>query len=192
MKRRPGRLRIIGGAWRSRLIDVQGGAELRPTPDRVRQTLFDWLALRIEGATALDLFAGSGALGLEALSRGAAHVTFVEREAGAADAIRAAVARFGAQDRAEVIHGDALRFLQALAGARSFELVFLDPPYGSGLLEAALPLVPRVLAPEHRVYLEWPGQEAPALPAGWSLLKTKRAGRVSYGLATRSDQGADP
>jgi 16S rRNA (guanine966-N2)-methyltransferase len=183
MRRPPGRLRIIGGAWRSRLIAFEGSPDLRPTPDRVRQTLFDWLAPRIEGAKALDLFAGSGALGLEALSRGAAQVVFVERQARAVEAIRTALAQFGAESRAEVVPGDARRFLEATPRA-PFDVVFLDPPYGSGLLEAALLQLPRVLAADNRVYLEWAGHDAPALPPGWALLKAKRAGRVSYGLAT--------
>ncbi|HKY92637.1 MAG TPA: 16S rRNA (guanine(966)-N(2))-methyltransferase RsmD [Nevskiaceae bacterium] len=185
--RSPGRLRIIGGNWRSRVLDFDTDASVRPTPDRVRQTLFDWLAPRIEGAVCLDLFAGSGALGLEALSRGAARATFVESDARPASAIRAALAKLGATDRGEVVAGDALAFLRHAAGP--YEIVFLDPPYASGLLEAVLPLLVPQLARNHRIYLEWPGNQRPPLPDGSEWLREKRAGQVSFGLATLPPQG---
>jgi 16S rRNA (guanine966-N2)-methyltransferase len=180
--RSPGRLRIIGGAWRSRVLDFETDASVRPTPDRVRQTLFDWLAPRIEGAQCLDLFAGSGALGLEALSRGAARTTFVESDARAAGAVRAALHKLGAADRAEVMGLDAVSFLSRAAGP--WEIVFLDPPFGSGLLDAVLPLLAPKLVRDHRIYLEWPGEVRPVLPPGSAWLKEKRAGQVSFGLAT--------
>jgi 16S rRNA (guanine966-N2)-methyltransferase len=127
-------LRIIGGTWRGRRLRFPAGALIRPTPDRVRETLFNWLGARVPGARCLDLFAGSGALGLEALSRGAAHVTFVERDAGAVRELRARLAEWGARD-ALVERGDALAFLAQRA--HPFDIVFLDPPFASGLLAVA-------------------------------------------------------
>lgn len=181
-RRPPGRLRIIGGQWRSRLLDFADDGAVRPTPDRVRQTLFDWLAPVVDGSGALDLFAGSGALGLEALSRGAARVDFIERNSAQIAALRASVARFEAGESADVFQSDAIRWLETTT--QRYTLVFLDPPYDSPLLEAALPLLPRVLAPFNRVYLEWSRAQPPTLPASFRWLKTKTAGRVSYGLAS--------
>jgi 16S rRNA (guanine966-N2)-methyltransferase len=180
--RKLGQLRIIGGQWRSRLVEFEAGEGVRPTPDRVRQTLFDWLAPQIHGAAVLDLFAGSGALGLEALSRGAASVCFVETGAAQARAIRAALAKLkaeGAQLRSESA-------LSVLSGtAERYDIVLLDPPYGTPLLGQALALLPRVLKPANRVYLEWrTGAARPELAPGWTWLKEKQAGQVSYGLTT--------
>lgn len=185
MNRAKGQLRIIGGEWRSRRIDFDGDAGVRPTPDRVRQTLFDWLAPLIDGARVLDLFAGSGALGLEALSRGAARVDFVEAGGRQADAIDAALTRLDARGRASVVRSDALEFLRR-CGLR-YDVVFLDPPYDAGLLEPALALLPRVLSPVNRVYLEWRKGQPPVLPAGYAGLKEKAAGQVSYGLVTHPE-----
>jgi 16S rRNA (guanine966-N2)-methyltransferase len=182
MKRAQGQLRIIGGQWRSRRIDFDGGGDLRATPDRVRQTLFDWVAPVVEGARCLDLFAGSGALGLEALSRGAAHVTFCETGRRQLDQIRAALATFKAQARAEVMPADGVTYLELTP--RRFDLVFVDPPFTSGLLEPALERLRNVLAPGHRVFLEWQNAQPPKLPTGYELLKEKQAGQVSYALAT--------
>ncbi len=185
MKRPSGQLRIIGGQWRSRRVDFDAGDGIRPTPDRVRQTLFDWLAPLIEGARVLDLFAGSGALGLEALSRGAAHVDFVEQGRSQAEAIEAALGRLDAKARASVYRGDALDHLRR-SGSR-YDIVLLDPPYDAGLLEPALALLPRVLAPVNRIYLEWRKGQSLTLPAGYAGLKEKAAGQVSYGLITHPD-----
>ncbi|MGQ0621501.1 MAG: 16S rRNA (guanine(966)-N(2))-methyltransferase RsmD [Panacagrimonas sp.] len=183
MRRGPQTLRIIGGTWRSRRVEFVDGDAVRPTPDRVRQTLFDWLAPRIEGASVLDLFAGSGALGLEALSRGAAQARFVELGAAQAESIRATLRKLGAQDRAVVDRTDALRWLGNSARGDVFDCVFLDPPYSSGLLEPVLAALPARLKPDNRIYLEWPEAARPALPAGYEWLKEKSAGRVSFGLA---------
>lgn len=182
MRRPLGRLRIIGGEFRSRLIDFDAEAGVRPTPDRVRQTVFDWLAPIIEGTTALDLFAGSGALGLEALSRGASHSSFVETGRHQAESIRQAIAKLGVDARSDVVQGDAIAFLKSTA--RRYNLVFIDPPYDSTLLAAALAALPRVLKDGNRLYLEWPKGQPPVLPAGYALLKEKMAGQVSYGLFT--------
>jgi 16S rRNA (guanine966-N2)-methyltransferase len=177
-----GRLRIIGGRWRSRLIAFDPGRGVRPTPDRVRQTLFDWLAPRIEGAHCLDLFAGSGALGLEALSRGAATCTFVDAGGTQIAAINAALLALGAAGQAEVLAGDARAWLAR--DRRRYEIVFVDPPYGSGLLEPVLQALPRHLAGGNRVFLEWPEAARPRLPPGAEILREKAAGQVSYALAT--------
>ena len=175
-------LRIIGGAWRGRKLRFPPSDAIRPTPDRVRETLFNWLASRVRGARALDLFAGSGALGLEALSRGASHVTFVEHDAAAARELRARLEEWQAND-ALVVSADALHYL---AGEpRRFELVFLDPPFTSALLgEAARLLDERGwLAEGALIYVESPVRAAPPpLPARWRMLKAKRAGEVGYHL----------
>ncbi|WP_420468572.1 16S rRNA (guanine(966)-N(2))-methyltransferase RsmD [Panacagrimonas sp.] len=185
MKRRPGQLRIIGGQWRSRLIAFEADQGVRPTPDRVRQTLFDWLSPRIEGAVCLDLFAGSGALGLEALSRGATHTHFVEQGRAQSLGIREALHRLDAETRAEVSQSEALRWLDnAAKQAQRYELVFIDPPYAADLLEPVLQRLPPLLKSNNRLYLEWPAGHAPTLPAGYAWLKEKQAGQVSFGLAT--------
>jgi 16S rRNA (guanine966-N2)-methyltransferase len=183
--RRAGRarlLRIIGGTWRGRKLRFPAGADIRPTPDRVRETLFNWLAAAVQGAHCLDLFAGSGALGLEALSRGAAHVTFVERDAAAAQALRLLLREWRACD-ARVERADALRYL---AGeARPFDLVFLDPPFGADLLGRAAALLEERhwLRAGARIYLECAARDGlPSLPAAWRLLKAKQAGEVGYHL----------
>jgi 16S rRNA (guanine966-N2)-methyltransferase len=183
VKRAPGRLRIIGGEFRSRVVEFEAAPGVRATPDRVRQTLFDWLAPVIEGARCLDLFAGSGALGLEALSRGAGHVTFVDTGAPQVAAIRAALAVLKAADRATVVQGDALGFL-ARAPAGAFEVAFLDPPFDAGLLEPALAALPPALAAGARVYAEWPLAAALPWPPGYAPIREKKAGQVSYALAT--------
>ena len=175
-------LRIIGGTWRGRKLRFPDRPDLRPTPDRVRETLFNWLGTRTAGARCLDLFAGSGALGLEALSRGAAHVTFVEHDPVAARELRARLAQWQASG-AEVECADALQFLHGTP--EPFDLVFLDPPFGSQLLAgAARGLSERGwLRPEARIYVESPARGgAPQLPGAFSPLKAKRAGEVGYHL----------
>jgi 16S rRNA (guanine966-N2)-methyltransferase len=183
MKRAPGQLRIIGGEFRSRVVAFDPGTAVRPTPDRVRQTLFDWLTPVIQGARCVDLFAGSGALGLEALSRGAGHVTFVDSGPRQAVAIRAALDRLQASARATVVQSDALAFL-ARAPARSFEIAFLDPPFDAGLLAPALAALPGALSAEPRIYAEWHRAGALPWPPGYAPVREKKAGQVSYALAT--------
>lgn len=173
--------RIIAGTWRRRRCRFPAGGGIRPTPDRVRETLFNWLEPRIAGARCLDLFAGSGALGLEALSRGAGHAVFVERDREAAAAIKDNLATLGGD--AEVVAGDAAVYL---AGAPElYDVVFLDPPFASGALTAACErLAAGWLAADARVYLEYPRTAGePGLPAGWTLLKSSRAGQVGFALA---------
>src|SRR5262245_39524151 len=131
-------LRIIGGEWRGRRIRFPGKGGIRPTPDRVRETLFNWLMAKVPGSRCLDLFAGSGALGLEALSRGAAQVTFVERDRENAASLAATAAEL-APGRAVVIEGDALAWLAGTAEA--YDVVFLDPPFAAGLLDDSMRLL---------------------------------------------------
>lgn len=180
-------LRIIGGVWRGRKLRFPASAAIRPTPDRVRETLFNWLAAATHGARCLDLFAGSGALGLEALSRGAAHVTFIEQDATAAQELRTRLNEWQAGD-AHVLRADALRHL-ASEPPQPFDIVFLDPPYASGLLGSAAALLERGawLAPQALIYLEAAADEGlPALPESWQALKSKRAGEVGYHLFRHS------
>ncbi len=178
----PGRLRIIGGKWRGRRLEFPSRPGLRPTPDRVRETLFNWLAAESPGARCLDLFAGSGCLGLEALSRDAAEAWLVERDPLLARALTLHVERLGANAR--VIRDDARRFLKrAAAAGEHFEIVFLDPPYREPL-EPWLPLLHPVLAPGARVYSERPLPDGlPSLPGG-EWVKRSHAGGVEFGLWT--------
>lgn len=176
-----GRVRIIGGRWRGRWIPVPTVPGLRPTPDRVRETLFNWLQPLLDGARCLDLFAGTGALAFEALSRGAAEVVAVERDANAVAAMRDMATRLQA-DRLELQHGDARAFLAGTP--RPFDVVFVDPPFNADLLPAIQArLAGGWLASPAWVYLECaPGQEAAGLPAGWEELRKRRAGDVVYRL----------
>jgi 16S rRNA (guanine966-N2)-methyltransferase len=178
-------LRIIGGRHRGRKLQFPDGIDIRPTPDRVRETLFNWLQQRIVNARVLDLFAGSGALGLEALSRGAAHVTFVEKDRRAALAIEA-VAREWQESAASVVCADSTSWLaRPRSSELPFDIVFLDPPYESDLLAVtttALATNGR-MAPGARVYLERRSRDQmPALPLGWEELRAGRAGEVGYHL----------
>jgi 16S rRNA (guanine966-N2)-methyltransferase len=180
-------LRIIGGTWRGRRLRFPPTPEIRPTPDRVRETLFNWLAARVPGARCLDLFAGSGAIGLEALSRGAAHVTFVERDPVAAREITARLAEWGART-ARVAQSDALRFLAAKP-AEPFDIAFLDPPFASPLLAQAATRLEQGgwLAEDALVYVECPAASAaPGMPPRWRPLKAKQAGEVGYHLYSRA------
>src|SRR5690606_23926571 len=137
MKQAPGRVRIIGGRWRGTRLPVADAPGLRPTSDRARETLFNWLQPELPGARVLDLFAGSGALGLEALSRGATEAMLVERDAGLAKGLQETVQKLEAGDVARVVRADALQFLAAPLHGR-FNLVFLDPPFEASLWDAAL------------------------------------------------------
>jgi 16S rRNA (guanine966-N2)-methyltransferase len=185
-------VRIIGGQWRSRRIRFPSVAALRPTPDRVRETLFNWLAGVVGGAACLDLFAGSGALGLEALSRGAREVVFVEREPRAAAALRATLAALGARG-ATVTEADAFRYL---GGApRPFDVVFLDPPFAEGRLGDLCTLLEDGgwLARRAYVYLEGAARDGlPPLPPRWEAVRQTRAGEVLGVLARRAVAAGEP
>jgi len=178
-----GRFRIIGGEWRGRRLPVPAGADVRPTPDRVRETVFNWLAPVIEGARCLDLYAGSGALGLEALSRGAALAVFVDRAPAVLRQISASLEELKCT-RGETVCRDAMKYLDG--SATPFDVVFLDPPYRQGLVAPAMArLVERGwLAPAASVYLEHEADmDPPPLPAGWHFFRSATAGRVRYHLA---------
>ena len=176
MPARSNSVRIIGGEWRRRLIRFPGSADLRPTPDRMRETLFNWLGQDLTGKTCLDLFAGSGALGFEAASRGAKQVVMVERDAQIFRALQATHTMLGA-GQVELARADALAFLQS--DARRYDVVFLDPPYHLNLLPRVLSLLPGRLDSGSCVYLE--SDRQPELPEGYELLRQSRAGRV-HGL----------
>ncbi len=169
-------VRIIGGEWKRRTLRFPELEGLRPTPDRVRETLFNWLGQDCTGMTCLDLFAGSGALGFEAASRNAAKVVAVETAKPALEALRANQAMLGAKN-IEIVWSDALRYLDSTH--ESFDVVFLDPPFASDFLAVALQKLSRILKPGARVYAEcarWPEL------TGWELVKDGRAGQVCYGL----------
>jgi len=175
-------LRIVGGEWRGRRVKLAAGAPIRPTPDRVRETLFNWLQPVIRGARCLDLFAGSGALGLEALSRGAREVVFVDRDARAIRQIAATLEALAAP--LMPLHvADALAFLRGAASP--FDVVFLDPPFASGLLANASARLEEMgwLAANALIYIESAHRDGPpVLPATWRLARAKRAGEVGYYL----------
>jgi len=178
-----GKLRIIGGSLRGSRLSVPEIPGLRPTPDRVRETLFNWLMPVIAGAHCLDLYAGTGALGIEALSRGAASATFVESDARLVEQLRANLSRLKLE--APVFQGDALRFLTQ--GDGQYNLVFVDPPF----TERAWSDVARALESNRRlsgnalVYVESPAGQSLDLPQAWQLHRQARAGAVCYALYRR-------
>jgi 16S rRNA (guanine966-N2)-methyltransferase len=183
---RPNTVRIIGGLWRSRIIEFPDAEDLRPTPDRVRETLFNWLGRDLTGMACLDLFAGSGALGFEALSRGAAAVVMIEKNPAALRALRDNARKLDATGLT-VVRGDALEFVRS---ARSrFDVVFVDPPYRLGMQVAALAPLRGLLAAGGRVYVE--GDAAFEPPRGWAVFRRARAGNVHFHLLVREadDQG---
>lgn len=175
-------LRIIAGQWRSRKIYFPDLPQLRPTPDRVRETLFNWLMPVITGARCLDLFAGSGALGLEAISRGAAEVVFVDSDRQVQTYLNETL-RLLQAEHARVVQADALHYLAG--SAQAFDVVFLDPPYQSELL---LPCCQALeaqgwLTPQAYIYIETASHTPLAgLPDNWQQLREKTAGQVSYRL----------
>lgn len=185
MAKGPGnRVRIIGGEFGGRRLGFPDQRGLRPTADRVRETLFNWLNPYLPGARVLDLFAGSGALGLEALSRGAAQVLLVEQGRAVAQKLRENVALLGAEDRAEVRQQDARRLLAAVS-ERPFDIVFLDPPYADGLLAKVMPLLKDNgwLAADAWIYLEQDSShDWPALPAGWEIHREGQGGQAAFRL----------
>lgn len=205
----PGRVRIIAGDWRGRHLEFAGEPPVRPTPDRVRETLFNWLQPAIDGAVCLDLFAGSGALGFEALSRGAAHATLVDADARVCAQIRREAKRFGARG-IEVVHDSAERFVANFAAnaggargveaahdsaehsavnagaARAYDIVFLDPPFASDLLNETCRLLDGcggLIHPRTLIYAEAAtGSFAP--PQHWRRVRHSRAHDVEYFLLT--------
>ncbi|RZA10350.1 MAG: 16S rRNA (guanine(966)-N(2))-methyltransferase RsmD [Lysobacteraceae bacterium] len=183
-----GSVRIIGGRWRGTRLPVPDRPGLRPTADRVRETLFNWLQPVLPGARVLDLFAGSGALGLEAVSRGAAHAQLVEADAGLAQALHAAAVRLEGGGAVAVHRGDALEWMRGHAGG-PFDIGFLDPPFAGGLWDAAVALLPGVMAREAWLYVESPVDQAPSLPAEWAIHRENRTRDVRYALYRRGTLG---
>lgn len=172
------RIRIIGGEWRSRLITFPESEELRPTPDRVRETVFNWLGQVLHGRTCLDLFAGSGALGFEALSRGAERVVMVEKERQAVAALKRNAELLHAIG-AEIINRDALQFLAH--DRERFDVIFVDPPYPARLLDSLFLLLLDRLKPQGTLYFE--DDRMASVPPGWKIIRQSRAGAVRFQLA---------
>jgi len=184
----PNSVRIIGGSWRGRRVHFPDSPGLRPTPDRVRETLFNWLQHSIAGARCLDLFAGSGALGLEALSRGAREAVFVEQAFAPAQMLADQLKRFygGAMagSNGRIVQMSAGRF--RTAPGESFDIIFRDPPFGLDALPEYVRLIDAGgwLAGGGWIYLEGPRSAGPpAIPSRWELVKSKSAGEVGYHLA---------
>ena len=181
-----GRVRIISGRWRGHRLTVEDEPDVRPTPDRVRETLFNWLVPDLPGARCLDLFAGSGALGFEAVSRGAARAVLVDRSRAVCDRLREECERLEAAGSVAVVEADALGWLSRRHTDAPFDIVFVDPP---NRLEVHREVAVRLeehgwLAPDARVWFEIVRRrEPPELPAGWTVLKSGRAGEVRYYLA---------
>lgn len=181
-----GQVRIIGGQWRGRKLTVPNNSAVRPTPDRVRETLFNWLAALVPGACCLDLFAGSGALGFEALSRGASQVVLVDQSTAVVKHLISQLALFKATN-AVVLQAKIPQ--QWPAFTKIFDLVFLDPPYREDLLlPACFALEEKgLLADPAYIYLESGAEiKDDELPAGWAIIKHKKAGQVGYYLAKRT------
>ncbi len=182
-----GRLRIVAGNWRSRLLDIADVEGLRPTSERIRETLFNWLASGIHGKRCLDLFAGTGALGLEALSRGAGEVVFVEKAPRAARTLARNIETLDAKG-ATVLQQDAEDFLDT-RGTAPFDIIFLDPPFAEGVLGELCRLIEErgLLVGDGLVYLEQDrAREMAVLPDNWRVLKNKTAGNVRYMLVQRA------
>ena len=182
-----GQLRIIGGQWRSRQFSFPMAPGLRPTPNRVRETLFNWLAPYVEGAKVLDLFAGSGALCLEALSRGAGSALALDMSNKAVSSLREHLTTLRCEN-CQVLQTDALQHLE-LQAPSTFDLVFLDPPFSQNLLLPACNLLEQHgwLADDAWVYTE--SENPPSslgLPANWRLHREQKAGQVHYGLWQRT------
>ena len=189
-KSQPGRLRIVAGKWRSRLLDIADVPGLRPTSERIRETLFNWLAPRIAGARCLDLFAGTGALGLEALSRGAAETVFVEKSPIAAQTLRNNIEALDASV-ATVHMSDARDFLRG-SNVGNFDIVFLDPPFATDMLDELCRLLDEVSIFAHgaQIYVEEDRNRPEVeLPSRWRVLKSKNAGNVRYSLVETESKG---
>ncbi len=183
-KSRQGQLRIVAGNWRSRLLQIADVPGLRPTAERIRETLFNWLSPRIHGARCLDLCAGTGALGIEAMSRGASSVVFVEKSSVATTTLKANIASLSATG-AEVLNIDAQKYL-AGPNVEAFDIVFIDPPFAGDLQHELCRLLAEQqwLADDARVYVEMDrDQPELRLPESWQELKNKTAGNVRYVLA---------
>ena len=185
-----GQIRIIGGQWRGRKLPVTDSPGLRPTTDRVRETLFNWLAPHMVDARCLDCFAGSGALGLESLSRYAAHATLLEMERAVAQQLQKNLATLKAAN-GQVVNTNTLNYLNQTGTPH--DIVFVDPPFRKGLLDETLNLLEKNgwLADDALIYVESEVENGmPSVPASWYLHREKVAGQVAYRLYLRESQGA--
>ncbi|HNB68742.1 MAG TPA: 16S rRNA (guanine(966)-N(2))-methyltransferase RsmD [Accumulibacter sp.] len=176
-------LRIIGGDWRRRVLRFPDLPGVRPTPSRVRETLFNWLGQDLSGTCCLDLFAGSGALGFEAASRGAAKVVLVDASPKVVAALTANARMLGAEARVEVLRSDAVRF--ALHSRQRFDIIFLDPPFHGGWLVQLAPLAECLLAPDGVLYVE--AERAVEACGAWRTVRSDRAGQVYFHLMRRGE-----
>jgi len=174
-------VRIIGGEWRRRVLRFPDAAGLRPTPGRARETLFNWLGQDMSGLSCLDLFAGSGALGFEAASRGAAKVVLVENAPGALAALEENHKMLGASERLEIVRSDAVKF--ASLTALRFDVLFLDPPFNRGWIDRLAPLLPRILAGDAVIYAE--AERMLESCGEWRIARHGKAGQVHYHLMQR-------
>lgn len=179
-----GKVRIIGGEWRSRLLTFPESSDLRPTADRIRETVFNWLGQDLSGFKCLDLFAGSGALGFEAASRGAERVVMVEGDARIYNALRENKERLSAA-QVELLKMDAMAFLES--NTQKFDVIFLDPPYRLKLLPKLLPLLPAHLDNDAAVYIETQGSWCP--DSAWHVIRSGKAGQVCYQLLELGSHG---
>ncbi len=181
----PGKVRIIGGKWRGRSLKVLEVTGLRPTPDRVRETLFNWLAPFIVNARCLDLFAGSGALGFESLSRGAKEVVFVDKYPPIVANIKRIAVELDASKACEIIRASAVSFITTQVTPLPFDIIFIDPPFASPLVKQSIEALAHseLIKNETLLYVESPqALTEQELPKGWEILKAKTAGEVAYHL----------
>lgn len=187
-----GRIRLIGGEYKRRLLPVLDSPGLRPTPDRTRETLFNWLMNALPGAYVLDLFSGSGALGFEALSRGAAQVQLVERDTAIAKRLHENTVTLGAEQKVVVTQADALQWLKTTPKA-SFDIVFIDPPFHNDLVMPSCELLETqgLLADDAYIYVEVEAGTTPTLPPHWQLHREARAGESRAYLYKRQTPAAN-
>ena len=190
MRPTPGKVRIIAGRWRGTRLPVPDRPGLRPTTDRVRETLFNWLQPMLPGARVLDLFAGSGALGLEAVSRGAAHATLVERDAELAHGLQALADRLEGGAAVAVVQADALAWVHGQPDA-AFDLAFVDPPFDANLWGGVLPALAPKLAADAWLYVESPLAAIPSLPPEWALHREGRTRDGRHALDRRQGRPSD-
>lgn len=181
---REGKVRIIGGKWRSRIITFPGNPDLRPTPDSVRETVFNWLGQDLTGKRCLDLFAGSGVMGFEAASRGAAHVVMVELNKIVMQNLQASREKLGAID-VELVGMNAMAFIAS--DTRQYDVIFLDPPYQSDLLQVLIKQLPSRIAENGLVYVE--SDHRIEFDEQWLVWRSARAGNVYHQLLTLSKNG---
>lgn len=179
-----GTLRIVGGEFRGRRLKILPHGQLRPTSDRIRETLFNWLAADVKGARCLDLFAGSGALGFEALSRGATWITFIEQHAKLSMQLRSSCRSLACIDRAEVLSQDAIRWLKHTVINQPYDIVFIDPPFSQSLWASTLEALKAsaCLHQKSLIYLEAPKRWILPTAFPWQIIKQRTAGEVGYYL----------